>query len=326
MLLRRHGRQWGSRQDLAVGFADMVGFTVLSQHLDEPMLAEVVQRFEEVAHDVVTGLGGRVVKTIGDEVMFVADDAAGAVRIGLSLAEAYADDDLLSDVRVGLAAGSVLANDGDYFGPTVNLASRIVEVSRPGAVLAADELHRQLVAQTPGEFAFASFGPVPLKDVGSVPLWWCGRTGEEPPGWVATDDVDGALDRLTAATTVSPRAAAVLCHVLRIGDGLPLGDVGGVDHALLYGIEKMPGCRTVPCIVTASSYAAALANLESRAEPDETIFDSIRGPFEIALAVCGFTERLGAHALHLTRVGRTLWIRFVCRPGTRDLLFHLPAG
>ncbi len=100
----------------------------------------------------------------------------------------------------------------------------------------------------------------------------------------------------------------------------------GVDHALLYGIEQMLGCRTVPCIVSESSYAAALANLESRAEPDETIFDSIRGPFEIALAVCGFTERLGAHALHLTRVGRTLWIRFVCRPGTRDLLFHLPAG
>lgn len=68
MLLRTHGRQWGTRQEVAVGFADMVGSTVLSQHLDEPTLAAVVQRFEEVAHGVVTGLGGRVVKTIGDEV------------------------------------------------------------------------------------------------------------------------------------------------------------------------------------------------------------------------------------------------------------------
>lgn len=100
----------------------------------------------------------------------------------------------------------------------------------------------------------------------------------------------------------------------------------GVDHALLYGIEQMLGCRTVPCIVSESAYASALADLESRAEPAETIFDSIRGAFEIAHAACGFTERLGAQALRLARVGRTLWIRFVCRPGTRDLLFHLPAG
>ena len=54
---------------------------------------------------------------IGDEVMFVVDSVADAARIGLDLADAYADDDLLSDVRVGLACGPVLLRDGDYFGP-----------------------------------------------------------------------------------------------------------------------------------------------------------------------------------------------------------------
>jgi hypothetical protein len=99
----------------------------------------------------------------------------------------------------------------------------------------------------------------------------------------------------------------------------------GVDHALLYGIERMLGCRTVPSIVSESSYAAAMADLEGRAEPQETIFDSVRGAFEIAHAACAFTERLQAEALHLARVGRTLWVRFLCPSGPRDLLFQLPA-
>ena len=53
---------------MAVGFADMVGFTMLSQHLGDEELAAVVSRFEELAHDTVVALGGRVVKMIGDEV------------------------------------------------------------------------------------------------------------------------------------------------------------------------------------------------------------------------------------------------------------------
>lgn len=98
----------------------------------------------------------------------------------------------------------------------------------------------------------------------------------------------------------------------------------GVDHALLYGIERMLGCRTVPCIVSESAYAAALADLESTAVPEETIFDSVHDPFEIAHAACSFAERLGAQALQLAGVGRSVWVRFLCRSGVRDLLFHLP--
>ena len=71
MLLRTRGVDEGIRPVMAVGFADMVGFTVLSQHLGDEELAAVVARFEELAHDTVVALGGRVVKMIGDEVMFV---------------------------------------------------------------------------------------------------------------------------------------------------------------------------------------------------------------------------------------------------------------
>lgn len=169
---------------LAVGFADMVGFTSLSQQLDEPHLAEVVARFEAVAHDTVTSLGGRVVKMIGDEVMFVAEDPAAGARIGVRLAELYGDDDLLSDVRVGLAVGPVLVQDGDYFGPVVNLASRMVRIADPGTVLVSDDLHRTLTEHPlpvgEPDVAFDALRPRVLKDIGRVQLWNLHRPGAEP--------------------------------------------------------------------------------------------------------------------------------------------------
>jgi len=182
MLLRSHGLGPGQSPEMAVGFADMVGFTLLSQHLTDEELAAVVRRFEEISHDIVTSARGRVVKMIGDEVMFVVDDVTDAARIGLGLADAYADDDLLSDVRVGLAFGPVLLRDGDYFGPTVNLAHRIVNIGNPGTVLMSDEFHTALMEQSPDEFTGKPLRPRLLKDLGRVQLWWCGRSGEETDG------------------------------------------------------------------------------------------------------------------------------------------------
>ena len=182
MLLRSHGLGPGQSPEMAVGFADMVGFTLLSQHLTDEELAAVVRRFEEISHDIVTSARGRVVKMIGDEVMFVVDDVTDAARIGLGLADAYADDDLLSDVRVGLAFGPVLLRDGDYFGPTVNLAHHIVNIGNPGTVLMSDEFHTALMEQSPDEFTGKPLRPRLLKDLGRVQLWWCGRSGEEADG------------------------------------------------------------------------------------------------------------------------------------------------
>ena len=188
MMLRSHGLAPGQSPALAVGFADMVGFTLLSQHLSDEELAAVVRRFEELSHDIVTSARGRVVKMIGDEVMFVVDNVVDAARIGLALADAYADDDLLSDVRVGLACGPVLLRDGDYFGPTVNLAHRIVNIANPGTVLMSDEFHTALVEQAPDEFTGQSLRPRLLKDLGRVQLWWCGRAGQEADGTGAAAD------------------------------------------------------------------------------------------------------------------------------------------
>ncbi len=179
MLIRTRKTTDGISPVLAVGFADMVGFTVLSQHLDEAQLAAVVSRFEELAYDIVTGLGGRVVKMIGDEAMFVVESAGAAARIGLTLAETYADDELLSDVRVGLALGPVLIQDGDYYGSVVNLASRVVNIANPGTVLISDELHTELLGETGDEFACKALRPRNLKDLGRVQVWKLSRPG--PP-------------------------------------------------------------------------------------------------------------------------------------------------
>ena len=179
----------GALPHLCVGFADMVGFTMLSQQLSEEELAALVSRFEDVAHDTVTARGGRVVKMIGDEVMFVTDLATDAARIALALAEAYADDELLSDVRVALAVGPVLVQDGDFYGPVVNLASRAAGIAAPGSVLVSDEFHSALllevegvpsVAGAAGEFAFKSLRPRLVKDLGRVQLWALHRPGSEP--------------------------------------------------------------------------------------------------------------------------------------------------
>ena len=91
-------------------------------------------------------------------------------------------------MRVGLALGPVLLRDGDYFGPTVNLAHRIVNIGNPGTVLMSDEFHSALVAEAPEEFEGKPLRPRLLKDLGRVQLWWCGRTGEEADGTGAAAD------------------------------------------------------------------------------------------------------------------------------------------
>jgi adenylate cyclase len=134
------GRDESVAGSMAVGFADLVGFTTLTRHADEDELADVVERFEGVAADAVAGCGGRVIKTVGDEVMFSADDAAAGAEIALTLSERIGADERLPDLRVGVAFGTVLSRLGDVYGEPVNIASRLTSVSRPGSVLVDREM------------------------------------------------------------------------------------------------------------------------------------------------------------------------------------------
>ncbi len=152
-----------------VGFADLVGFTALSQQVTDRELAVIVDQFEDLAFEVVTAGGGRVVKMIGDEVMFtVATPEAGA-EIALALAEGTRAADELSDVRVGLAHGPLLEREGDLYGPVVNLASRVTRIAYPGSILVSESVHERLV-DDPG-YVLRAMRPRYLKDIGKVPLW-----------------------------------------------------------------------------------------------------------------------------------------------------------
>ncbi|MGK2948880.1 MAG: adenylate/guanylate cyclase domain-containing protein [Acidimicrobiales bacterium] len=153
---------------LVVGFADLVGFTALAQQVSDEELAEVVDQFERLAYDVVVAGGGRVVKMIGDEVMFLVDDPVMAAEIALGLADASRDAAELSDVRVGLALGPVIEREGDAYGSTVNLASRATAIAYPGTVVVSPEL-RDALADHP-EFSLRNMRPRFLKHIGRVTL------------------------------------------------------------------------------------------------------------------------------------------------------------
>jgi class 3 adenylate cyclase len=182
-----------------VGFADLVGFTAQTQQLGQRDLAEVVGRFEAIAHDLVTRRGGRVIKMIGDEVMFSADHIATAVDIALAMADTYRREEGLSDVRVGLACGEVLERDGDLFGPVVNMASRIVKVAFPGAVVVSPEIAAAAVED--GTLVVRSIRSHYLKDIGKVRLCVIRRASDDTP-----DRYEKAqAQRLARREFVSPR-------------------------------------------------------------------------------------------------------------------------
>jgi len=132
---------------LTVGFADLVAYTRLSRRLPRRELSRLVQRFEGLASDVVTTGGGRVVKTVGDEVLFIAPDPITGAVIALSISERMAVDDLVPDVRVGISHGPVLRSLGDVYGTTVNLASRLTALAQPGTVVTDPETAKALQDQ-----------------------------------------------------------------------------------------------------------------------------------------------------------------------------------
>jgi adenylate cyclase len=128
----------------AVGFVDLVDFTRSTQQWDTSTLERTLERFERETALRVTAVGGRVVKTLGDAVLYVTDDPGSAVEVALQTVDAHAEDDELPDVRAGVALGPLLVRLGDVFGAPVNLASRLTDEARPRSVLVDQEVAEAL--------------------------------------------------------------------------------------------------------------------------------------------------------------------------------------
>ncbi len=159
---------------LAVGFADLVSFTRLTRRLEEEELGELVEAFETTAADLVAAHGGRLIKTLGDEVLYAADDAGIAAEIGLRLIETLTHDETMPELRVGIAFGTVTTRMGDVFGTTVNLASRLTSIAPKNAVLVdgafAEELSRT--------------GDAPVSEAEAAEAAAAAeKEGEEPPSY-----------------------------------------------------------------------------------------------------------------------------------------------
>jgi len=138
---------------LAIGFIDLVGFTPLAQELSLRELAALTDAFETLAFDAASEHDGRVVKLIGDEVMFVAPSAAAGCEIALTLVErgrhleptptATAGERQTVAPRGGVAVGELLTRGGDYYGPVVNLAARMADLAVPHEVLVSDGVREE---------------------------------------------------------------------------------------------------------------------------------------------------------------------------------------
>jgi adenylate cyclase len=144
----------GGVVDRSVCFADLVEFTSLGEEVAPEELGEVVGHFEELATSVVTG-PVRLVKSIGDAVMLVSPEAGPLVVTALDLvAAAAAEGNDFPLLRAGIATGPTLPQSGDYYGRSVNLASRITGIARPGSVL-VDTATREAMGEDGFDYSFA---------------------------------------------------------------------------------------------------------------------------------------------------------------------------
>jgi adenylate cyclase len=129
---------------LTVGFADIVSFTALSNEISEDRIGDLVEVFESRCADVVASQRGRVIKSIGDSVLFVNNDPIRAYDTAEGIIQVIGRDPRMPDVLVGLATGSVVMRLGDVFGPPVNLAARLTAVARRNRVIIDETTARRL--------------------------------------------------------------------------------------------------------------------------------------------------------------------------------------
>jgi adenylate cyclase len=145
----------------AVCFLDLTGYTRLTEERGDEAAADLAARLARLVRQCSQEHGGTPVKWLGDGVMFYFREPAAAVLAALEMVETVGRHGL-PPAHVGIHAGPVIFQDGDYFGRTVNLASRIAEYARPGEVLVSQEV---VDAAGAAPVSFTEIGPVELKGV-----------------------------------------------------------------------------------------------------------------------------------------------------------------
>jgi adenylate cyclase len=148
----------------AMCFLDITGYTRLTEERGDAAAADLATSLARLVERTSLRHGGRPVKWLGDGVMFFFPKPGPGVVAALEMVAGVSEAGL-PPAHVGLHAGPVIFQEGDYYGQTVNVASRIAEYARPGEVLVSQEV----VDASVGEAAvFREIGPVELKGVGGA--------------------------------------------------------------------------------------------------------------------------------------------------------------
>lgn len=160
----------------SLGFVDIVSFTQRAQRMGRKELSAMLEDFESTARDVVTSRGARVVKTIGDAVMYIADELLTAADVVTALVEELQSGPEMLRVRASLVRGRVVSRSGDVFGPPVNLASRLVDTAEPGGIR-MDEATALALTSGPGAdlYQVQPCHEVVAKGLGNVTPWSLAR-------------------------------------------------------------------------------------------------------------------------------------------------------
>ena len=145
----------------AICFLDITGYTRLTQERGDAAAATLAEQLGRLVQRASVKYGGRPVKWLGDGVMFFFPNPGPGVVSALEMVAGVADAEL-PPAHVGLHVGPVIFQEGDYYGQTVNVASRIADYARPGEVLVSQEV---VDASGEAEVAFREIGPVELKGV-----------------------------------------------------------------------------------------------------------------------------------------------------------------
>ncbi|MDV3124435.1 adenylate/guanylate cyclase domain-containing protein [Mycobacterium sp. 21AC1] len=143
----------GARR-VTIAFADLVGFTRLGEVVPPENLERLANRLADAAREVAVP-PVRLIKTIGDAVMFVSTDPAVLLDAALELVAATETDEEFPRLRVGLATGLAVSRAGDWFGSPVNLASRVTGAARPGTVLVAESTRDEIADESRFTWSFA---------------------------------------------------------------------------------------------------------------------------------------------------------------------------
>jgi adenylate cyclase len=147
---------------VALGFVDLVGSTAWGQGLSLRDQSLALARFESAAWSSAVLSGGRIVKMIGDEVFFAAPTADAACRIGIDAIRAAAEDEVLPPARGVVGLGYATPREGDYFGPLVNLLSRMEKIGNPNDLIVTEEVAKEL---TPADWTVEALEPIELRGI-----------------------------------------------------------------------------------------------------------------------------------------------------------------